>query len=183
MAIELVSYADLKALLGLEDATIASYPDLALIQLSVTAAIEEYIGRALESTERTEYVYAGSEKIRMIGLKGLPIASVSSVIVTVENEEETLEDDDYYITEYGIKLMNGYSNSKVTVVYTGGLSSVTSEINRAALYQIAYEYQSKDFIGVENVFTEGGSVTRPELSLLKETKRMLESSKHPLMWR
>jgi len=182
MAIELVSYADLKSLLGLEEATIASYPDLALIQSSVTAAIEEYIGRSLESIERTEHCFIGSERSKMISLKGLPVASVSAVTITIENEEESLADDDYYITEYGIKLLSGYRNCKVSVVYTGGLSSVTEDIKRAALYQVAYEYQSKDFIGVENVFTEGGSVTRPELSLLKETKRMLESSKHPLMW-
>jgi hypothetical protein len=182
MAIELVPYADLKVLLGLEEATIGSYPDLALLQTSVTAAIESYTGRSLEQIERTESRFIGSEKSRMIGLKGLPVVSVSSVTVTVENEEEDLSEDDFYITVYGIKLLNGYANSKVTTVYTGGIAATTEEIKRAAMYQIAYEYQSKDFIGAENVFTEGGSVARPELSLLKETRRMLDSSKHPLMW-
>jgi len=91
MTIELVSYADLKVLLGLEEALITAYPDLALIQSSVTAAIEEYVGRSLESVERTENFFIGSEKSQMIGLKDLPVASVSSVTITIENEMKILK--------------------------------------------------------------------------------------------
>lgn len=182
MAIELVSYDDLAALLGLEASAITDYPALGVLQLSVLAGIEEYIGRELENKERTENVFVGNTPTQMIGLVGLPVASISTVTVTTEGTEEEYGSDDYYITEYGIKFHAKVVNAKVVVSYIGGLLTVPTTINRAALIQTAYEFQSKDQIGAESVSTDGGMVSRPPLGLLAETKRMLNSEKHPLNW-
>jgi len=182
MAIELVSYASLKALLTLEDALITDYPALNLIRTSVTSAIEEYLDRSLEEIERTETVYIGGFATKMIRLPGIPVASVSSVTVTIAGESETYdENEEFEITEYGIRLLVALSNAKVVIVYTGGISVVPGVIERAALLQTAYEFQSKDQIGAESVTTSGGSVSRPALGLLKEVKRMLNNEKHPLL--
>ena len=181
MAIELVTYSALKALLGLEDAAITEYPALEILRPSVTSAIEEYLSRLLESTERTETIYIGSRKRSMISLPAIPVTAVSSVTVTIGTDLEIYdENEEYEISEYGLKLSVSLSNAKMIVVYTGGISVVPDAMARAALMQVAYEFQGKDQIGSSSVSTEGGSVQRPELGLLKEVMRMLNRFKHPL---
>ena len=181
MAIELVPYASLKSLLNLTDPLITDYPALSLLRLSVTSAIEEYLSRLLESKERTETIYFGSQKQSMVSLPALPVTSISSVTVTIIGESETYdENEEYEITEYGIQLAVSLSKAKMVIVYTGGISVVPDAMARAALMQVAYEFQGKDQIGASSVSTEGGSVQRPELGLLKEVKRMLNRYKHPL---
>lgn len=181
MSIELVTYADLKALLGLEDALITDYPALDLLRTSVTFAIEEYLGRQLESKERSEIIYITSPT-KMLRLDAIPVASVSSLDVTIADDTESYTSDDYFITEYGLKFYHSVSNATVEITYTGGISTVPEAISRAALMQTAYEFQAKDQIGAESVSTEGGFVSRPELGLLKETRRMLNNHIHPLNW-
>ena len=181
MTIELVSYADLKALLGLESATIAGYPSLSVIQLSVLAAIEEHLGRELEQIERTATVHIGDWPSKMVVLKGLPIISVDSVAITLE-DGDTVVDADYYTTGYGLKLHSAVRNAAITVTYTGGITTVPPAIVRGALLQTSYEFQTKDHIGAESVSTDGGMVSSPPLGLLSEVKRMLTSQMHPLKW-
>jgi hypothetical protein len=182
MAIELVTYTDLKALLGLEDAAITDYPALNLLRESVTAAIENYLGRELESAERDVTIYASNVPTQIVHLKAVPVASVSALTVTIGSNAEEYGADDYEITNYGVKLYGKISNAKIEVTYTGGISTVPGAINRAALLQTAYEFQSKEQIGAESVSTEGGFVSRPALGLLREVKRMLNSERHPLRW-
>lgn len=181
MSFELIPFADIKSLLGLDGATIASYPDLAIIIRRVQSAFQEFTGRQFEQMERTEEIFVGGTPEKMFSLPGIPIVSVSSFTAESANwGTETLTGSDYDITKYGLKTMFALQNCKVTIVYTGGLASVTDALKDAALYQAAYEFQSKDQIGATSVSTEGGSVYRPELGLLKETVRMLQSSIHPL---
>lgn len=181
MAIELVSYADLKALLDLRETTINDYPSLDLLRTSVTSAIENFLSRSLESIERTETNYIGAFKRSGIMLPAIPVSTISTVTITEAGvSTEYTENSDYEITEYGIRLFVSHRNVKIVVVYTGGITTVPGEINRAALLQTAYEFQSKDHIGAESVSTEGGNVNRPQLGLLKEVQRMLVNHQHPL---
>ena len=181
MTIELVPYASLKSLLDLEDVLITDYPALDLLRSSVTSAVEEEIGRLLESMERTETIYIGSRKRSMISLPAIPVTAVSSVTVTIGTDSETYdENEEYEISEYGLKLSVSLSNAKMIVVYTGGISVIPDAMDRAALMHTAYEFQAKDQIGASSVSTAGGSVQRPELGLLKEVRRMLNQYKHPL---
>lgn len=182
MAIELVTYADLKALLGLTKAAMSDYPALEVLNDSVLYAIEEYLGRELEKSDRTETIFIGDTPSRMISLLGLPIASITSVTITQAQIETSYISTDYDVVDYGIKMVSKFKNAKIVVVYNGGYADadVPTKINRAALLQISYEWQSKDQIGAQSVSTEGGFVQRPELGLLKEVKRMLDGQKHPL---
>jgi hypothetical protein len=182
MTIELVSYADLKALLDLEGDEITSYPSLALIRESVTAAIEIFTGRNLESKERSRTIFVGNIPTNQIILKAVPVSSVDSVTVTITDDVETYSSDDYETTVYGIKLYTSIKNAIIQITYTGGISTVPDAISRAALLQTAYEFQSKDQIGATSVSTEGGTVSRPEMGLLKEVKRLLQSEMHPMRW-
>lgn len=183
MAIELVTYADLKNLLELEGTLISEYPALSLLRDSVTDAIEAEIDRELESKERTEYIHVGSTNMAMVPLRGLPVASISSVKIETDDIEETLSSGDYTITNYGLRLGVTSQNSLITVVYTGGYedADVPGKLSRAALLQTAYEFQNKSNIGATSIFTEGGSTNTPELGLLAEVRRMLQNFKHPLM--
>ena len=177
MALELVSYTDLANLIDLTKGLLSDYPALSIIMDSMVSAFEEFTGRKLEKIARTDTQFVGALKRSQIKLPAIPIESVASVTVTVSGISESYtEDDDYDITNYGIRLWTACQNCKIVVVYTGGLAAVTEEanLNRAALYQVGYEWQNKTHIGAETVSTEGGSVTRPELQLLKEVKRMLK---------
>lgn len=184
MALILVTFAQVKDFLGLEREE-ASYPSLALIIPSVAAAIENYIGRSLESKERTELILLGNTATRFLDLKGLPVASVSAVTVTELGEDDTLtENEDFIISNGGIELLyTTFKRCKVSITYTGGYAadSIPEDIERAALLQTIYEYQSKDHVGAESVSNEGGTVNRPAIGLLKEVKRLLDGYKHPAM--
>jgi len=173
---ELCTFEQLAALLGLTKTPISNYPALALIKTGIEAAIENYCGRGFESKERTESFYI-TGPTSMIKLIGLPISSVDSATVTIDETEGSL---DYIITEYGLKASETLENALVEVTYTGGLSALPDDLNRAALYQTTFEFLQKDQLGAESVTTEGGTVSRPELGLLKEVKRLLNKYIHPL---
>ena len=183
MALELVTYVDLKKLLSLVDAAITDYPPLDVINATMISAFEEQLGRSLNSEERTENVFIGNSTRSMLKLSAIPITAVSSVTIVQRGESTTFtENTDFEVAEYGLKLWTSLKNSKVTVVYTGGIATVTEEprLNRAALYQVAFEFQNKVWIAAEQVTAEGGSVQTPTLGLLKETKRMIKRSMHPM---
>ena len=183
MALVLVTFADLKKLLDLGNAAITDYPALEVINDTMIPAFEQYLGRKLNSEARTDTQYVNGFPIAQLYLPAIPVAAVASVTVTTMGVAESwTENEQYEIVNYGLRLLVPVRNQKIVTVYTGGLSAVTEEpaLNRAALYQIGYEFQSKDWIGSESVSSEGGNVSRPELGLLKETKRMLSSSMHPL---
>jgi len=170
-------------LLGLEDSEITDYPALDVIRDSVTAAFEAYTGRLFESKERTETIYYGYPGTKYLSLEAVPISSVSALVVTTSETDETFtEHDDYEIASYGLRLLTSISDCKVAITYTGGLSTVPDDIKRAALLQTAYEFQAKDQIGADSISTEGGTISRPALGLLKEVRRILDRNIHPLKW-
>lgn len=178
---ELVSFADLKALLGLEDSLLTDYPALAVLKPSVESAIENYLGRYLESSERSAVFYITGPTF-MIPLQAVPVTAVSSLVVTMLGEEQTYDGDanEFIITQYGLKSLYNLQDALVTITYTGGLSSVPANIERAALLQTSYEFLAKDQIGAEVVSTEGGSITRPALNLLPVVKDLLNRDIHSL---
>ncbi len=184
MALVLVTFDDIKKLMvNLTGSSFADQPALEVINGTMIDAFEQYLGRQLNSEQRTLTKYVGRFGVRQLYLPGIPVTAVVSVTVTTGGDDESwTEDDEYEITNYGLRLFTAVRNGKIVVVYTGGLTAVTAEpqLNRAALYQVTYEFQRKDHIGAETVSNEGGTVTWPELGLLKETKRMIQHSMHPL---
>ena len=53
-------------------------------------------------------------------------------------------------------------------------------LSRAAMLQTAYEFQGIDHVAASSVQSEGGSIERPELGLLKEAKKLVVKLVHPL---
>lgn len=169
---ELIGFDELSSLLLLSQ-TEADYPDLEIIKNSVSQAFEVYTGRVFDEDTYKDTVILGDLYTKMIPLNALPVSSVVQVLVS---GQETM---DYQITCFGIRLGAKLKNNEVSVSYTGGLESVPKALERAALLQTVYEYQNKDSIGIEVVNTTGGSVVKPELGLLKEVKKLLNSVMHP----
>lgn len=169
--LDLAPFAALKEALGLAKDDPEEYPQLAVIKASVYAALESYCGRSFESDERDETHYLSGE--RTIPVRALPVTAIASVVVAGTDYTADCED-----AADGIRLpciMSG----KAVVTYEGGLEDVPAALSRAALLQTVHEFQRKDAMGASNVSTEGGSVSWPELGLLKEVKRMLDSYTHP----
>lgn len=177
MAIVLAEFADVKALLTLQGATEDSYPKYQLIAPLVQAAIVDYLGVTLDQADGAETYLVGLEPERLVPLKRLPIATINSV--TVDGVATT----DYTATQWGVRLGSPVSDATVVVDYDGGYTetpdTVPPALRRAAVYQTAYEMQSSDQIGAVSLSTDGGTVSRPELGLLKETRRSLAPYIHP----
>jgi len=178
---ELVTYAKIQDFLDLEKGQLSDYPALAVIKLSVEAAFDNYLGRYLESAARTETHYI-TGPTKLLSLPALPVTTVSSLVVTMLNEDETYEqaNDDFIIVKAGLEIIAQLKNAKVVITYTGGLTVVPDDIARAALIQTVYEYMGKDQVGASTVSNEGGSVTRPAISLLAVVKQTLNKYMHPL---
>lgn len=169
---DLISFENLKSVLDLELKE-SDYPALAVIRDSVKAAIQSHIGRNLDFGKYTESKLIAYQT-KMIGLMGLPVKSVSNV--TIDGVAIT----DYKLRDYGIEISGGIEDQTVAVTYKGGFERLPEDIGRAALIQTVYEYQNKDHMGAESVSSDGGSVSRPALGLLKETTRLLSPYRHVL---
>ena len=185
MSFELVSFEDIANRIGLKRFTLEEYPALKVIKPSVMAAIEVFTGREFESKERTENYYIDLNGSRMVSLKAIPIASVASVTITYnDGTTDSLDSDDYRITPFGLRLITKFTDVDVTVVYTGGYTvnpdTRPGGLVRAAMLQCAYEFQTKDKVGASVVSSEGGTVTYPQIQLLKEVLSILKEFVHPL---
>jgi len=179
----IVDFIDLKNMLGLENTSFTSYPDLQLIADSVHDALESYCGRTLNPiTKVTETGYFTSQS-QFIDLKTLPITSVISVTVInnfdIEVNPIELTTQEYRIKDYGLKLIRNYIDADYTVVYKGGFKTIPLQLYRAELSQIVYEYQNKNNIGTTNFSNAGGTTSSPGFVLLPEVKRLADPFIHP----
>ena len=172
MAIELVSFDTLKPLLDLND-TEKDYPDLTLIQESVVTSLEDHTHRTFSEDNYEEELFTGGMPTKMIPLLAIPISSITEV--TIDGEVT----DDYEIRNYGIEMGRTITNQTVKVTYAGGIIDVPAGLERAARLQTMYEYQHKTSIGLEIVSTPGGTITKPEVGMLKEVKKLLQKHMHP----
>jgi hypothetical protein len=169
--LQLVKFQELATLLGLEKPSMDDYPALKLLAASVYAAIESYTGRYLERGQYTEEVTVDG---RSISLRALPIVSIESLSF----EGADLAPDQSERRDWGLALITPLSG-RIIASYEGGYEQAPEAIKRAALLQIAHEYQRKEQVGATNVTGDGGSTFWPELTLLKEVKRLLDEFVHP----
>jgi len=167
-------FSVLKDRLRLEKANLSDYPVLEDVIASVYAAFENYLRRHLEYSTQQEIDYQNNRI--MVSLKALPIESITTI---TNSDGEVIDADNYEITEYGVRLLTP-TNGKLIIDYVGGLAIAPEDLTRASMYQIISEYQRRDNPDSEYITGEGGSVTRPQLGLLKEVKRLLEPFLHPL---
>lgn len=174
---ELVPFESLKDLQDLNQEKLSDYPGLQVIKQSVFSAIESELGRSLEQKERVEEIDTGVYPTRYVFLTGLPVVSVSEVLV----DDEVLDPEYYRITKSGLRLSTQITEAFVQVTYTGGYENdaIPANLTRAALMQTTYEFQNKENIGASSVTTEGGTVNTPALQLLPMVIDILDEFKHP----
>ena len=186
----LYALADLKSILEIEDTSKDSL--LTLIGGMVQSRIESFLARTLTSATFTETVY---EKGSMMPLKGLPVSSVTSVRIQHTQDSYTdLTSSQWDVTPYGIRLNQHtvtQSDLYVSVVYAGGYSATggvltfndadrSTNIKRAALYQMVHEWKKKDKPGATLIETQAGSMgTEKAIELLQEVKDSLAPCVHP----
>ncbi len=172
MTIELVTFEELANYLDLTKSE-SEYPDLDLIKKSVVSALENHTQRLFEGDSRTLVFQTDGLRTQMIPLKAIPVGVVSSVKI------DGVATTRYKIKNYGIQLKDFVADKDIEVEYTGGIETIPEDLKRAALLQTVYEYQNKDSIGIQTTTSDGGTVTKPALGLLKEVKHLLQILKHP----
>lgn len=187
MGYDLVRFAVLKDVLTLSAAAYTNYPSFSQLHEALKGRFEEFLGRGLENTSRTETVTLGLVPTRLVPLRGVPVGTVSSVTVATVNGTATLGTGDYRIIPgYGLRLAQEWSEADITVAYTGGAITSSSypqgtyaALERAGLMQLIHDNDQREHMGATSVTTEGGTVTRPELGLLREVRETLQFFRHP----
>ena len=173
---QFLNFTDIASIIGLEKNE-ADYPGIIALELSAIASINDYLYRDIVEKTLTE---SFQENLNDLPLINLPVTILSSVN---RNGNVLVQDVDFKLRTWGIELINGADGyNEIDVIYTGGYtqSSLPNGIYRALLIQTIYEWQNRDHIGSSSVTTEGGSVQRPQLSLLKEAMRILNIFRHPM---
>lgn len=170
---KILNFDDLKAILKI-DKTEENYPDLIILESSVIAAIENYLGRYIKQGDFVETVTVPPSGD--IPLKALPVIGIDNITIS----EAILLPYEYKIKFFGVTIGFVSEDSTAEISYTGGFEKVPDSLYRAILMQTIYEYQNSANIGATSVSTEGGTIQRPELGLLAEVKRLINLYIHPM---
>jgi hypothetical protein len=165
-------FDSIKGVLGLTK-SVESYAGFETLADSAEARIEAYLQRHLPLTTYTDRGRLYRRTAPYIPLRGLPIASVSTLTI----DGVPVSADEYEIDEYGLFLYAERTGLWVCT-YSGGLEEAPAWLSRALTMQIAYEWQGHDHIGASNVSTSGGSVSRPALELLPDVRAVLAPYRH-----
>lgn len=171
---KILNYDDIKSLLHLVKDE-ADYPELTLLENSVIAAIQSYLGRILKkgSYEQVFHTYFSN-----IALDALPVDSITSIIT---ESGISIPTGSYRIIQNGVRIDEVYvMDESITIKYIGGYSKMPDDIYRAILLQTAYEFQNHDHIGASSVSNEGGTVQIPALGLIPEVVRLIKNHKNIL---
>lgn len=143
----------------------------------VSTKVEQFIGRELLSTSRTE-TYDGEPRMDRLCLNQFPVSAVTSVKVRASVGDETdwatitaVDDQNYELQESdgrsGVLLLNFtpfVGRAAIQVVYTAGfgtsaadLLSSYPDVVSAAERQVAFEFQRWNDPGGKNVNVDGMS--------------------------
>lgn len=170
----LVTLDNLKLFLEKED---TDHDDLLTdIITKVSARVELFMNRSLESKERTLYFDAGRK------IYSLPAYPISSVVVTVDDEVQDVDDDYYIWSEEGLiefYVEPIYCNPRqVKIVWTGGYSvgEIPEEVQMAVQAQCAFLFKRRKDIGVNSTTIPDGTVNvNAPFDLLPDVKNILRS--------
>lgn len=160
--------ANIKSLIdktGSEDDVI-----LQAIALGVSARVESYLGRAIESTERTAYIDVDKGQ-KLFPLKAFPVSAVTGVWNDFDRSWSTEIDSDLYtfLGDWGELIIDQYilvaGAKRLKVTYTGGLAATQSalqtsypDIEMAARIQGAFVYEKRQKLGLGAEAVAGSSV-------------------------
>lgn len=189
----LITVSNLKSYLEKTDSTNDFI--LGVITKGVSTSIQKYLNRFLEKTEYTEYFEVDNVRKRFY-LKAYPIDLTADFTVTLDDDEQTIDDDYFVREEAGLITFDIppiYTEPKgLKVVYTGGYEeiddssiddgtlNVPDDIRMAAYMQAAYMFRRRNDLGISALSLPDGKIEKkakagrliPEvISLLKDYRR------------
>ena len=174
----IVSFEDIKSYANLTKDSISDYPAIEVNVDLVHAAIEEYCGRSIAVEDSgLEFSYHEFDRTRHVYLNNLPITAINSFAL----DGVLVDPSRYTVGLYGLVCKFDINDQDIHIDYDAGYESeddIPRALYRAELIQIVYEYQTNDHIGASAVSTDGGSVSTPELGLLKTVKQLLNPFVH-----
>lgn len=159
----------------------------------VSAAVEQFLGRLIESKSRTEYLHV-DEGCKMFRVSAWPVTSVTSIHFDpnqVFGSDTLLTSDDYFnltTGDSGVLVMKQpiyspvpFAPASLKIVYTGGMASTTDlfasaypDIAHAVDLQCAYLYHTRNAVGTTSSSGDSGSYSLQPSDWLPEVKTILE---------
>lgn len=194
MTLALCDISTVKARIGVTDAVVDDL--LTSIVNGVSAAIESYLDRKLETAERTEYHNIENPEAPLV-LRSYPVTSISSLKSSATWAWDTttaIDADDYEAdSESGVlyvKQRLDRGKRAVQIVYTAGIGTTASDVvsgypdlSIACEMQAVEEYLRKEAQGAVslNLSDGGGTMNRSGLKLLPAVKERLAPYRRQLL--
>ena len=160
---KLVTVTDLKEFLEKTDSEHDSL--LEKIIEYISSDLETAMNRQLEKQERTEYFRGGG---KIFALKAPPIDLGSTFTLTIDGDEQTVNDDYYIHSNSGLVefiVDTEYTEPKqIAVTYTGGWSgtgsslAVPNDIKMACCLQSSFLFKRRKDIGINQLSMPDGSI-------------------------
>lgn len=186
---ELCQLSTVKDLIGIEQETTKEDDVLNHLIAAVSAQIERYLGRTIETDTYTEYfnVDAGSATF---SVKAYPVTSVTSVKNSIDWDwaGTTAVSADYVeydshpglIYVYGQQLVAGHG--ALQIVYTGGMASNTQELSMgsyadialAAEQQVIATWRARSSFGMTNAGAGANTAMFGEGGLIQSVRQLLD---------
>lgn len=156
------------------------------IALAVSRYVEKYLGREIETKQRTEYFDVEPGQA-LFHVKAFPVTACAVYNDTYRAFTTAVPTTNYtYLGEWGQIIVDQYtleSGAKVLkVVYTGGIAASQTalesgdfkDIEMAARIQGAFWFERRKALGLLSENVEGGSLQFQKLELLPTVKEVLE---------
>ena len=173
---DLTTLAAVKQYLKIPDAQTAQDELLESLITASSAAIEKYLGRTLEQSERTQ-VSDGTGSARMM-FADWPVSAVESV--TIDGQAipaATSVTASGYRFDSASVVLNGYRFSRgllnVTLAYTAGYAVIPADIAQACIETVALTYRRAEHIDVSSKALAGESITYIVNELSPAVRQML----------
>lgn len=175
----------------------SSLAAVAQILVSVSAAAESYLDRNVQSgVSRTEYFDVRCDRM-VYPLRAYPVASITGVWydTTQAFAAATALSSSYYFSptldDRGLLRLKSplqpyydMAPAALKITYTGGMAATTTafvaafpDLAAAVDRQVIYEWKRRNDMGSLSVSGDGGTVTIPEVHLLRSTLEILDRHK------
>jgi len=160
---------------------------LGYLVTAISAQVEAYLDRYVESTSRTAYLDV-EEGQRVFGLRGYPVTSVSSlrhdIDWTFASTDELATTDYTVLGDDGLLQIPAYDLAAgpraLKITYTGGMAASAAafyaaypDAELAVWYQAGYAFERRKFLIDGSAAVAGSSVGFQAPELLAEVKELL----------
>lgn len=159
----------------------------------VSAAVEAYLQRSIESTSRVLYLTVDSGS-RMFQLPAFPVSTITSIYFDVTQTFDSstlLTSSDYFnptlgasgllVFKYPLLVPYGTAPGALKVTYTGGMAAsadsfITAypDIAHAVDLQVAYLYHTRNMVGTVSTSGDSGAIALSPTDWLPEVRTVLD---------